>query len=73
MPYVRDNYIKSAQYIREVYLKVKEEDIPDTRIVRNIFPKFNIFIGYRQWMNIKSMRINRSDEEINPNQLSLFS
>lgn len=73
MPYVRDNYIKTALYIREVYLKVKEEDIPDTRIVRNVFPKYGIFLGYRQWMDIKGMRINRSEEEINPNQLSLFS
>tara|TARA_R110002012_G_scaffold94083_1_gene227964 strand:+ start:1937 stop:2158 length:222 start_codon:yes stop_codon:yes gene_type:complete len=73
MPYVRDNYIKTAQHIREVYLRHKEEDIPDTRIVRNIFPKFNIFLSYRQWMNIKSMKINRSEEEIDPNQLALFN
>jgi len=72
MPYVRDNYIRTAQHIREVYLQVKEEDIPDTRIVRNIFPRFNIFISYRQWMNIKSMKINRSEELINPDQLALF-
>ena len=73
MPYVRDNYNKKAQYIREVYLSVKEEDIPDTKIVRSIFPKFKIYINYRQWMNIKSMKINRSEEEINPNQLALFN
>jgi hypothetical protein len=73
MPYVRDNYIKTAQHIREVYLSVKEEDIPDTRIVRNVFPKFNIFLSYRQWMNIKSMKINRSEELIDPGQLVLFS
>lgn len=59
MPYTRDNYIKKARYIREVYHSVKEEDIPDTRIVRNIFPRHHIYISYRQWMNIKNMRVNR--------------
>jgi len=73
MAYVRDNYIKKAQFIREVYLSVKEEDIPDTRIVRHVFPKFNIFLNYRQWMNIKSMKINRSEEEVDPSQLVLFN
>lgn len=59
MPYTRDNYIKKARHIREVYHSVKEEDIPDTRIVRNIFPRHHIYISYRQWMNIKNMRVNR--------------
>ncbi|MDO9554547.1 hypothetical protein [Rhodonellum sp.] len=71
MPYVRDNYIKKAQHIREVYLAVKEEDIPDTRIVRQVFPKFHIFISYRQWMNVKNMKVNRS-ETVDTSQMILF-
>lgn len=74
MPYNRDNYKKRVQRIREVYLQVKEEDVPDTRIVRSIFPKHGIFISYRQWMNMKHMRIHRPPSSvISPNQLALFS
>lgn len=46
MTYLRDNYNKKAQYIREVYLSVKEKDIPDTKIILSIFPKFKIYINY---------------------------
>lgn len=70
MPYVRDNYCKRAQYIREVYFKVKEDDIPDTRIVRSVFPRYNIWISYRQWMNIKNMRINRQPQPVS--QMAMF-
>ncbi len=57
MAYNRKNYYKKARRIVEVYKQYKQEDVPDTRIVRHYFPKHGIFITYRQWMNIKGMRI----------------
>ncbi|MGE0931679.1 hypothetical protein [Peijinzhouia sedimentorum] len=70
MAYNRDNYIKFAKHVREVYHSVKEEDIPDTRIVKHIFPAHNIFLSYRQWMNIKALRMNRNSDK---QQISLFA
>lgn len=66
MAYNKNNYHKRARYIISVYNDAKHSDVPDTKIVRTVFPKFNIFISYRQWMNIKDARIPAS------NQLSLF-
>lgn len=66
--YTRDNHLKKVAHIISVYKELKEEDIPDTRIVRSLFPQRNIFISYRQWMNIKNMR----PSEYTPNQLQLF-
>lgn len=54
MAYNRKNYIIRAQYIVSVYEAYKYEDVPDSYIVRVHFPKHQIFINYRQWMNIKS-------------------
>jgi len=56
MAYNRSNYSKRVQYIVEVYKQAKERDIPDTRILRVVFPKHGIYISYRQWMNIKAMK-----------------
>lgn len=69
MAYNKKNYNKRAQFIIEVYNGAKHPDVPDTKIVRTIFPKFNIFISYRQWMNIKGMPIPKEQ----PAQLSLFT
>lgn len=57
MAYHKKNYYKKVRKIVEVYLKHKFEDVPDTFIVKTIFPKNEIFISYRQWMNIKGMKI----------------
>lgn len=67
MPYNRNNYLKKTRHIVDVYLLYKNPDLPDTRIVANYFPKHNIHISYRTWMNIKG--INFSQETP---QLSLF-
>lgn len=56
MAYTRENHLRQVQYMMSVYKQVKEADIPDTRIVSKIFPRYNIFISYRQWMNIKGMK-----------------
>jgi len=56
MAYNRNNYAKRVHYIREVYSKAKERDIPDTRILKHIFPSHGIHISYRQWMNIKGLK-----------------
>lgn len=66
MAYNKKNYNKRAQFIIEVYNNAKYSDVPDTKIVRTVFPKFNIFISYRQWMNIKGAPIPKN------HQLSLF-
>ncbi|WP_282635699.1 hypothetical protein [Sphingobacterium thalpophilum] len=68
MAYNRKNYLKQVEYIMHVYRNVKEPDIPDTRIVANIFPKHNIYISYSTWKNIKGMR----PSEYSSKQLMLF-
>lgn len=52
----------------QVYREAKERDVPDTRILRTVFPENKIYISYRQWMNIKGMK----PSEYQQNQLSLF-
>lgn len=69
MAYNKINYNKTARFIIDVYKAAKHDDVPDTKIVRTIFPKHNIFISYRQWMNIKGMTIPQPDTS----QLSLFA
>lgn len=69
MAYNRNNYLKRARYIIGVYNDFKHADVPDTTILRNVFPKHNIYISYRQWMNIKGMK---GVPKPIPNQLSLF-
>ncbi|MDV3980945.1 hypothetical protein CMT48_07695 [Elizabethkingia anophelis] len=61
MAYNKNNYYKKARKIIEVYNRYKYEDVPDTKIVRNIFPKYDIYISYRQWMNIKGMVIPKEN------------
>lgn len=65
---IHSNYSKRVRFILEVYEKYKEEDVPDTKIVRHIFPKYGIYISYRQWMNIKGMK----PSEYRVLQLSIF-
>lgn len=67
---IHPNYSGRVRYILSIYNKYKQEDIPDTRIVRNIFPRYGIFISYRQWMNIKGLRPSQYDKS--RMQLSLF-
>lgn len=69
MAYNRNNYIKRARHIIAIYNSVKFSDVPDTTIVRNVFPKHNIYITYRQWMNIKGAVIPKQDVI----QLNLFA
>lgn len=69
MAYNRNNYIKRAQHIVEVYKKYKHADVPDTDILRNHFPKHNIYLSYRQWMNIKGTPLPKPADTV---QLSLF-
>ncbi len=69
MSYNRRNYLKTARFIVEIYKQYKHPDVPDTDIVRLHFPKHNIHISYRQWMNIKGIVIPK---EITEKQLSFF-
>lgn len=64
MAYNRKNYNKRVRYIIEVYQQAKERDIPDTRILRFVFPSHGIHISYRQWMNIKAMKPSEYNEAI---------
>lgn len=68
MAYNRNNYYKTASYIISIYNEAKQPDVPDTTIVRNVFPKHNIHITYRQWMNIKGLAIPKQQTI----QLSMF-
>jgi hypothetical protein len=68
MAYNKKNYYKRAKHIIDIYNGVKHSDVPDTSIVKNVFPKHNIYLTYRQWMNIKGLVIPKQ----NANQLSLF-
>lgn len=70
MAYNRRNYVKRAKYIISVYNQYKHADVPDTRILNNYFPQHNIYISYRQWMNIKGMVFPSPPTE---QQLSLFN
>lgn len=40
-------------YIKEIYLAARKSGQPDTFIVRHVFPRHGIFIGYSEWMKIK--------------------
>ncbi|MBS1747099.1 MAG: hypothetical protein JST21_13090 [Bacteroidetes bacterium] len=70
MAYTPDNHIKRKQAIKAIYDSEKHHDIPDTFIVTRVFPKHNIYISYRTWMNIKH---NFSETRKNERQLSLFA
>jgi hypothetical protein len=67
---MRENHIKRIRYANEIYQQHKEIDVPDTKILRTVFPKYNIFISYRQWMRYKNIPM----KNLRPfNQLSLFN
>lgn len=68
MAYNKRNHLKSTEHIKKIYLEVKEYDVPDSHIVRVIFPKHNIFISYRKWMNIKNAKLQQPSP-----QLKLFA
>lgn len=73
MAYNSKNYHKKAREIVVVYNHVKTPDIPDTHIVRFIFPLHKIYLSYRQWMNIKGTPIPAAEPMTDPNQLALFA
>jgi hypothetical protein len=56
MAYNRNNYLKHVASLIALYNSVKESDKPDTFIVKNIFPKHDIFISYSKWMKIKGLK-----------------
>lgn len=56
MAYNKQNKNRQIKYILDVYKLLKQSDIPDTRIVKNQFPKHGIFISYRKWKYIKGMK-----------------
>lgn len=58
MAYTRHNYLKNIKEILAVYHKEKQYDVPDTKIVNKIFPKYGIHISYRTWVRIKSMKVS---------------
>lgn len=77
MAYNKNNKLKTWKYIRDVYLEVKQEDIPDTFIVNKIFPKYNIFISKSTWKVIKGMKpsefeTGQIDLFDDPDQMSMF-
>ena len=69
MAYNKKNYFKRVRFIIEIYKSAKHEDVPDTQIVRTVFPKHNIHLSYRQWMNLKGLSVPK--EQVS--QLTLFS
>ncbi|MFC3159005.1 hypothetical protein ACFOEQ_11100 [Chryseobacterium arachidis] len=69
MSYNNKNYIKRARYIISVYNAHKHADVPDTKIVRHTFPKYNIHLSYRQWMNIKGMVIPKEETQLTYSKL----
>lgn len=71
MAYNSNNKKAERRRIIEVYNSIKQEDIPDTHIVRHKFKEFGIFISRRTWVSIKGMK--PSDlQSGDPDQLSLF-
>ncbi len=68
MAYNRNNYLKRVQHIIDIYKSAKHDDVPDTFIVKHIFPKHNIHLSYRTWMNLKGLPIPKQSKD----QLSLF-
>ena len=57
MAYNKTNYYKKLRHMIQVYNDAKTPDIPDTFIISKVFPKHNINISYRQWLNIKGMQV----------------
>lgn len=59
MAYNNTNHLRKTRFIVDTYVSIKNEDIPDTYILKNEFPKHGIYISYRTWMNIKNMKNNQ--------------
>ena len=77
MAYNSRNKLKQYKRIIAIYNDVKQEDIPDTYIVKNVFPKYGVFISYRTWAHIKGLKPSDLEykpdvQEQNQNQLSMF-
>lgn len=68
MAYNKHNYMRHVRHIVATYHRLKTEDIPDSHVVRVLFPKENIYISYRTWMNIKNMKVAAPK---NPQQISM--
>jgi hypothetical protein len=71
MAYNSKNKNRERRHIIEVYNKYKQEDIPDTYIVRHKFKEHGIFISLRTWVSIKGMKPSELAEP-NNNQTTLF-
>ncbi len=71
MSYHRQNHIRRLRYIVDVYNAHKHYDVTDSYIIRNIFPKHNIYLSYRAWMKIKGTPLSATPT-VSDNQLSLF-
>jgi len=61
MAYNKRNYNRKVYYILSVYMAYKYADVSDAYIIRVCFPKHNIHISYRQWMNIKNTPLPKSE------------
>lgn len=72
MAYNRKNYLRKVRFVVDIYNQHKEYDVPDTFILRNIFPKYGIYMSYRKWMYIKNMKESELPEKSH-HQLSLFN
>lgn len=56
MSFSKEFHKQRIARVMEVYNTVKETDIPDTYIIRCIFPKHGIFISRRTFINYKAMK-----------------
>lgn len=64
MAYNRINYLKEVKRVLVVYTMVKQEHIPDTFVVRTLFPKHGIHISYRKWMMIKGFKPSEIEPQL---------
>ena len=70
LAYNSRNHQKNVEMIIRLYLLVKEHDVPDTKIIRHIFPKHGVFISYRTLMYYKRIKLRTAVD--NKIQLNLF-
>lgn len=56
MAYNRHNQQKKVNHILGKYAEEKEADVPDTRVLKRLADRHNIFISYRTLMNYKGMK-----------------
>lgn len=59
MAYNNKGHLRRVAQVVEIYNQVKEHDVPDSKIVKHIFPKHGIFISYRTWMIWKNLPISK--------------